>query len=90
LCIARAILKNPHILLLDEATSALDRTNERSIQETLDQIAKNRTTIVIAHRLSTIQNSDNILVIDNGIVIEEGRHDELIAKAGKYAALCEN
>lgn len=63
-------MKNPQVLLLDEATSALDRRNEKSIQETLDEISKNRTTIVIAHRLSTIQNADNILVIDNGKLIE--------------------
>lgn len=88
ICIARAILKNPQLLLLDEATSALDRTNERSIQKTLDEISKNRTTIVIAHRLSTIQNSDHIIVIDRGEVIDQGTHDELMSRQGKYYALC--
>lgn len=87
LAIARAILKNPRILLLDEATSALDRKNEREIQKTLDEISQGRTTIVIAHRLSTIINSDHIIVFDQGVVVEEGRHQELVAKKGRYYAL---
>jgi len=87
LAIARAILKNPRILLLDEATSALDRKNEREIQKTLDEISQGRTTIVIAHRLSTIINSDHIIVFDQGKVVEEGRHEELVAKKGRYYAL---
>ena len=87
LAIARAILKNPKILLLDEATSALDRKNEREIQKTLDEISQGRTTIVIAHRLSTIINADHIIVFDQGKVVEEGRHEELVEKRGRYYAL---
>jgi len=87
LAIARAILKNPKILLLDEATSALDRKNEMEIQKTLDEISAGRTTIVIAHRLSTIINSDHIIVFDEGKIVEEGNHEELVAKQGKYYAL---
>ena len=90
ICIARAILKNPPILLLDEATSALDRTNEAMIQKTLDKVSKGRTTIVIAHRLTTVQNSDKIIVIDSGMLAEEGTHSELIRKGGKYEALAKN
>jgi ATP-binding cassette subfamily B (MDR/TAP) protein 1 len=84
LAIARAILKNPKILLLDEATSALDRRNEREIQETLDSLTEGRTTIVVAHRLTTIENSDKIIVLDNGVVVEEGKHQDLMNKRGRY------
>ena len=87
IAIARAILKNPTILLLDEATSALDRKNEIEIQKTLDEISQNRTTIVIAHRLSTIRNSDLIIVFDGGHIVEQGTHDELIKKRGRYFEL---
>jgi len=87
LAIARAILKNPQILLLDEATSALDRKNEMEIQKTLDEISHGRTTIVIAHRLSTVMNADHIIVFDQGKIVEEGRHEELIAKKGRYYVL---
>ena len=87
LAIARAILKDPKILLLDEATSALDRKNEMEIQKTLDEISEGRTTIVIAHRLTTIINADHIVVIDQGQVVEEGKHADLIARKGKYYAL---
>jgi len=87
LAIARAILKNPAILLLDEATSALDRKNEMEIQKTLDEVSEGRTTIVIAHKLSTIINADHIIVFDQGKVVEEGNHEELVAKQGKYYAL---
>jgi len=87
LAIARAILKNPRILLLDEATSALDRKNEMEIQKTLDEISTGRTTIVIAHRLSTIQNADHIVVFDQGKVVEEGDHNTLIEKKGRYFEL---
>ncbi|CAD8161006.1 unnamed protein product [Paramecium pentaurelia] len=90
IAIARAILKKPQVLLLDEATSALDRTNERLIQETLDEVSQGITTIVIAHRLSTIQNADLIYVIDKGIVIEMGNHQELMNLHGKYEILAKN
>ena len=83
--IARVFLKDPKILILDEATSALDNESERHIQKSLEELAKNRTTITIAHRLSTIRNADEILVVaDNGIA-ERGTHDELIARGGIYA-----
>lgn len=72
--IARAILKNPRILLLDEATSALDAESERTVQEALDRVMANRTTVVIAHRLSTIRNADTIAVIRQGSIVEQGKH----------------
>ena len=85
--IARAILKNPPILILDEATSALDTESERSVQEALDRLMKNRTTLVIAHRLSTIRNADLICVMHEGKIVERGSHDELIALNGYYKRL---
>lgn len=85
--IARTILKNPPILLLDEATSALDTHTEREIQSALAEISKNRTTLVIAHRLSTVVDADEILVLDRGQIVERGRHGELLAKGGAYAAM---
>jgi ATP-binding cassette subfamily B protein len=85
--IARTILKGPPILILDEATSALDSHTEREIQDALEQVAKNRTSLVIAHRLSTIVHADNILVIDKGRVAEQGTHAALMAKGGLYASL---
>ncbi len=88
--IARAMLKNSPILLLDEATSALDTTSERLVQEALDKLQKGRTTIVVAHRLSTIINSDVIYVMDNGEIVESGKHDELVAMGGAYSRLYGN
>jgi ABC-type transport system involved in Fe-S cluster assembly fused permease/ATPase subunit len=85
--IARTILKNPPILLLDEATSALDTHTEREIQSALKEVSKNRTTLVIAHRLSTVVDADEILVLDHGQIVERGRHAELIARDGHYAAM---
>lgn len=89
LSIARAVLKNPPILILDEATSALDSESERLVQEALSNLMKNRTSLVIAHRLSTIQHADEIVVIQNGAIIERGRHDELILRDGLYRKLNE-
>jgi ATP-binding cassette subfamily B protein len=85
--IARTILKAPPILLLDEATSALDSHTERDIQDELDRVSKNRTTLVIAHRLSTIVGADEILVLDRGLIVERGTHLELLAHGGLYASM---
>ena len=82
--IARTILKNPRIFFFDEATSALDTSTEKEIQKNLEKISKNKTTLVIAHRLSTAASADNIIVLDKGVIIEEGSHSELIQKKGKY------
>lgn len=87
LSIARAILQNPPILILDEATSALDTESEKLVQEALNNLMKNRTSVVIAHRLSTIQHADQILVLQQGRVVERGTHDELLENSGLYAKL---
>ena len=87
LSIARALLQNPPILLLDEATSSLDSQSEQLVQQALDYLMKNRTSIIIAHRLSTIQNADRIIVLKNGSIIERGTHTELIANQGEYCKL---
>ena len=87
LSIARALLKNAPILVLDEATSALDSESEREVQRALENLMKNRTTFVIAHRLSTIKNADRIIVVKNGLIIEEGSHETLLALHGEYESL---
>ena len=86
--IARAVLRKAPILLLDEATSSLDLESEQNIQNSLDELTENKTTIVIAHRLATIMKSDIIYFIDNGQIVESGSHEELISMNGSYARLC--
>lgn len=87
ICIARAIMKNPQILILDEATSALDTHSERLVQEALYNVMKDRTSLIIAHRLSTIKNADSIIVLHEGKIVEQGSHEELISRHGKYKQL---
>ena len=87
IAIARAIYKNPPIIIFDEATSAVDNETELLIQKALNDISKDRTTIVIAHRLSTVRNADNIIVVGNGNIIESGNHDKLIDLRGVYKQL---
>ena len=87
LSIARAVLKNPPIMILDEATSALDTESERLVQLALENMMQNRTSLVIAHRLSTIQKADLILVLQKGVIVEQGKHDELLALNGTYHKL---
>lgn len=89
ICIARAVLSNPPLMLLDEATSALDTESEKMVQDALNNLMKNRTSLVIAHRLSTIQNADIIIVLDNGRVAEQGTHQQLLEHNGIYKRLIE-
>jgi ABC-type multidrug transport system fused ATPase/permease subunit len=86
--IARAFLKNAPILILDEATSALDNENEAIVQHSLEKLCKGKTTITVAQRLSTIANSDKILVLDHGKIVEAGTHEELLSHGGVYQQLC--
>jgi len=87
IAIARALLRDPSILLLDEATSALDAHSESVVQEALQRLMEGRTVVLIAHRLSTVRNADKIVVLNRGVVVDEGKHDELVAAGGPYAAL---
>lgn len=87
ICIARAVLNNPPIMLLDEATSALDTESEKLVQDALNSLMKNRTSLIIAHRLSTIQSADNIIVLENGEIVEQGNHQQLIMNDGLYKRL---
>ena len=87
IAIARAILKNAPVLILDEATSHLDAISEATVREALDRLMEGRTTVVIAHRLSTIRDADNIIVLDEGQVVEQGTHEQLLARGGLYAQL---
>ncbi len=89
ICIARALLKNAPILILDEATSSLDTESERAVQKALENLMRGRATLVIAHRLSTVRSADRIIVIVNGQVVEEGKHDTLLAAGGEYHKLYE-
>ena len=90
IAIARAVLKNAPILILDEATSALDTDSERHIQAALEQLMKGRTTFVIAHRLSTVEKADRILVLEKGLIVEQGTHEQLLGNKGRYAKLYRN
>jgi ATP-binding cassette subfamily B protein len=87
MAIARTILRNPPVLVLDEATSSLDTQTERLVQDALERLSEGRTTIAIAHRLSTVRDADQIVVLDQGRVVEVGTYDELLASGGKFAAL---
>jgi ATP-binding cassette subfamily B protein len=87
IAIARTVLRNPPVLVLDEATSALDVQTERAVEQALVRLAEGRTTIVIAHRLSTVRGADQIVVLDQGEIVERGTHSELLARGGKYAAM---
>jgi ATP-binding cassette subfamily B protein len=86
--IARALIRNAPLILLDEATAALDPESELHVQQALAELCAGRTTIAIAHRLATVMHADRILFIESGVVVESGRHDELLRKGGRYASFC--
>jgi ATP-binding cassette, subfamily B (MDR/TAP), member 1 len=88
IAVARAIIRKPRLLLLDEATSALDTQSEKIVQAALDEAMSTRTTIAVAHRLSTVKNADVIFVVEDGTIVEQGRHEELQALRGRYYAMC--
>src|SRR5690606_1310825 len=88
--IARAVYKNPFFVFFDEATSALDANNEKVIMENLNEFIKDRTSVIVAHRLSTVKNADNIIVLENGEIVEQGNHEQLTEKRGKYYELVKN
>jgi ATP-binding cassette, subfamily B, bacterial len=88
--IARAVYKNPHYIFLDEATNSLDATNERIIMGKLNHFFEGRTVIVVAHRLSTVKNADNIIVLENGVIMEQGSHQQLVQLKGKYFDLVQD
>lgn len=88
--IARSIISNPKVLLLDEATSALDPTAERAVQDALDRVSADKTTLIIAHKLATVKAADNIAVMTEGKVVEQGTHEELIQRGGLYAAMVQS
>src|SRR4029078_1057391 len=86
IAVARALIRHAPIILLDEATAALDSESEKQVQEAIEHLCQNRTTIVIAHRLHTIMHADAILVVEGGEIVEQGRHDELLRRGGRYAS----
>ncbi len=87
IAVARALLRDPPILILDEATSALDSTSERQVQQAITRLMQNRTVLVVAHRLSTVLGADSIAVLDDGLVAEWGRHEDLVIAGGRYQEL---